>query len=678
MQTFGWLQSGGLKRTTPLLAAAVFAVAAGATSLSAQNVEWRHWGNDLGAHRSSPLNQINADNFESLEVAWIWRGDNFGPTVDYLHRAVPIYVNGKVYSHAGRRRTVVAIDPANGETLWTFREPHTRRWERSTRQNWGKGVTYGEVDGRGVIYVTTPAYFLHALDAETGAPLEGFGYGIPLPGFPKTGSVDLYRYNDRAQPFDVYDGPDPAVGFLTTSSPPMVVNGVIIVGSALQDGGAPATTRNENIPGDILAFDARTGAFKWAFHTVPKPGEFGYETWGNNSADFSGNTAAWAPHSADADLGIVYIATETPTNDYYGGHRPGDNLFGNSVLALDIQTGERIWHYQIVRNDIWDWDLPFPPMLVDLNVNGQRIPSAVQITKHALGYTFDRRTGEPVHPIIDQPVPPSHTPGEQASPTQPVPVRPAAWEIQGITEDDLIDFTPELRRRALELLEGYQFGPMFSPHLHQGNDIAPRGLISCPSATGGSNITGGAAIDAQTGILYVASVKQCTAHLLVPGTDRDDGSPDRIGSTVADWQRGPGGMPNLQGIPLLKPPYGRITAIDMNTGETLWWIPNGDTPERFTNHPLLQGVDLPNTGQTAHAHVLVAGDLLIYGEGRGGTAHLHAVNKLTGERAGTIELPATTGAQPITYMHEGRQYLLLSIAGPGHPGGHLALRLPNP
>src|SRR5690606_34828602 len=297
-------------------------------------------------------------------------------------------------------------------------------------------------------------------------------------------------------------------------------------------------------------------------------------------------------------------------------------------------------------------------------------------TKFANAYTFNRATGEPIFPIVETPVPPSPVPGEHASPTQPLPTLPKPWEINGITEDDLIDFTPELRQRALETLEGYHLGPMFTPHFHRGNDIAPNGSIVCPSATGGTNATGGGAIDAETGILYVSSVKNCTSHLLVPGEERDDST--KLGVTPARWQRGSGGMPNLgQGLPLLKPPYGRITAIDMNTGETLWWIPNGETPERIKNHPLLQGIDIGNTGQTAQAHPFVTKTLMIYGEGRGGTAKLHAVDKFTGEEVGVIELPASTGAQPMSYMHEGVQYIAVTVAGAGHPGSLIALRLPR-
>src|SRR5690606_3375771 len=339
--------------------------------------------------RYAPVSQITAENFNDLRVAWVWRGDNYGPNVDNILRATPIYVNGRLYSVAGTRRQVVSIDPATGETLWTFREPHTARWEASTRKNWGKGVAYGEVDGRGVIYMTSPAYFLHALDAETGRPLEGFGKPVPVPGFGEYGTVDMLEYNERAHPYDPYYGTDPTVGYITTSAPPIVAGDVVIVGSALQDGGSP-TSRIEQIPGDILAFDKRTGELRWKFHTIPRPGEYGYDTWPEGAWEWVGNAAAWAPFSVDVERGIVYIPTEAPTNDLYGGFRHGDNLFANSLVALDVNTGERLWHYQIVHHDIWDWDLPLPPILTDLVVDGDTVPAVIQVTKFANAYTFNR------------------------------------------------------------------------------------------------------------------------------------------------------------------------------------------------------------------------------------------------------------------------------------------------
>jgi glucose dehydrogenase len=657
---------------------AAMAVGVCAGPASAQNVEWPYWGgtNTMG-QRYAPIDQINADNFESLQVAWVWRADNFGPVVDGILRATPIYANGKLYTIAGTRRQVAAIDPATGETLWTFREPHTARWQASTRQSWGKGLAYGEIDGRGVIYMTSPAYFLHALDAETGRPLEGFGKPVPVEGFGEYGTVDMLEYNERAHPYDPYYGPDKAVGFITTSSPPVVVGDVVIVSSALQDGGL-IQSRIEQIPGDILAFDARTGEFRWRFHTIPRPGELGVDTWPEGAWEWVGNASAWPTFSVDIERGIVYIPTEAPTNDFYGGFRHGDNLFANSLLALNAETGERIWHFQIVHHDVWDWDLPLPPILADLNVNGQEIPAVIQISKFANAYTFNRETGEPIWPILETPVPQSEIPEERTSPTQPLPTLPRPWEIQGITEDDLVDFTPELRAQALEIASQYRLGPLFNPPIPEDNEAGHLATVVCPSFTGGTNATGGASLDPVTNILYVASRKACSGVSMQPGSNVDDGSTDspRLGRTVSQWLRS-GNFPTaIEGIPILKPPYGRITAIDMNTGETLWWIPNGDTPDFIKNHAALQGVDLPRTGQPTHAHPLVTETLLIWGEGRGGTAKLHAADKRTGEEVGVIDLPAPTSAVGMSFMHEGQQYIVTSIAGGGHPGSFVALRLP--
>jgi len=654
---------------------------AGPPALEAQmdgvaNGEWRYWGGDAGSTRFSPLDQVDASNFEQLELAWLWRGDNFGPTRDFVMRSTPIYANGILYTVAGTRRAVVAIDPGTGETLWTFREPHTERWASSPRQNYGRGVAYAEVDGRGVIYVVTPGFFLHALDALTGRPLEGFGDAVPLAGFGEEGTVDMLRYLDRAHPYDVASGPDPSLGSITTSSPPIVVDGVVIVGNSGHPG-LGTQTRIENIPGDVLAFDARTGEHRWTFHVIPRPGEYGHETWENDAWQYVGNINPWAPLSADPELGLVYVPTDAPTNDVYGGFRPGDNLFANSLLALDVQTGERRWHFQIVHHDIWDWDLPVAPILMDLEVDGERIPAVVQNTKFNFAYTFNRETGEPVWPIEERPVPQSQVPGERTSPTQPFPTRPAAYGLQGFTEDDLVDFTPELRARAVELTRDLKPGPLFNPVVHVGNPEGWRAAAICPSFTGGLNIVGGPAADPESGILFAVVIQACSAGAVTPGPERDDGTGPGRGTTPSDWvSGGGGGFGSIEGIPVLKPPYGHITAIDMHSGEHLWQIPNGDTPDRITDHPLLAGVDLPNTGQPSHATVLVTRSLLMYGEGRSGEARFHAVDKRTGERVGTIHLPANTQTAPMTYLHEGSQYIVLPIAGGGLPGSLAAYRLP--
>jgi quinoprotein glucose dehydrogenase len=387
--------------------------------------EWRYWGADAWSTRYSPLEQINADNFEDLEVAWLWRGDNFGPEPSTLLRSTPLYVNGMLYTVAGSRRTVVAIDPATGETVWTFREPTSKRWEDSMRKDYGKGVAYGEIDGRGVIYVVTPAFLLHALDAETGRKIESFG---------DFGTVDLL--DDLGPwPHTPQDGLPPEIGYITSSSPPIVVNGVIVVGNSHEQG--YYETMKENVPGNLLAYDARTGAHKWTFHVIPQPGEFGHDTWESDAWSYTGNVSTWAPMSADLERGIVYAATDPPSIDYFGGFHPGNNLFATTILALDVQTGKRLWHFQTVHHDIWNYDNPVAPSLVDVTIDGRRVPLLVQTTKQSFAYVLNRVTGEPIWPIVERPVPQSDVPGEHTSPTQPFPMRPAAYEMQGLTEDDV-------------------------------------------------------------------------------------------------------------------------------------------------------------------------------------------------------------------------------------------------
>ncbi len=667
------------------LALSLFLMGAVAVPVMAQNAgnpygEWRYIWADMSSTRYSPVDQINADNFEDLEVAWVWRGDNFSPSPDFIMRSTPIYVDGMLYTVAGTRRTVAAIDPSTGETIWTFREPYTERWEGSPRKNYGRGVAYAEVDGRGVIYVVTPAFFLHALDAKTGEPIEGFGGQMPIDGFPETGTVDMMA--TLGHPYDVYSGVDPEVGAITTSSPPLIVNGVIIVGNSAHQGGG--YTRLENIPGDVQAFDARTGEHLWTFHTIPRAGEFGNDTWENDAWEWTGNTNVWAPLSADPDANLVYLPTDAPTNDYFGGFRPGDNLFSSSLVAVDIRTGERRWHFQMIHHDIWDWDLPVATQLVDVTVDGVEIPAAVQTSKQTFVYAFNRVTGEPIWPIEERPVPPGDVPGEWYSPTQPFPSRPAAYELQGLSEDDLMDFTPELRAMALEAVSDVKLGPIFTPYVHLDNEDGWRSAAQCPSATGGTNIPGGPVIDPTSGILYVQSRKACSGGVLGPGSNRDDGSPqdNQPGRTVVDFASAPGGgFAAIDGLPIFKPPYGRITAIDMNTGEHLWWIPNGDTPDEIAEHPLLEGVDIPNTGYQGNATALVTSTLLMFAEGRGGRPAWYAADKRTGERVGSVEIPAPVNTAPMTFLHEGVQYVVVPIAGEGPdgeriPGSLAALRLP--
>ncbi len=488
--------------------------------------EWRYIGGDVAHTRYSPLDQIDATNFSKLEVAWTWRGDNFGPAVDVLFRSTPLYVDGLLYTVAGERRAVVAIDPGTGETIWTYREPHTTRFARGMRNNYGKGVAFAEVGGRKVIFYTSPAFFLHALDAKSGQHLDDWGTTVALPGFPRSGVVDMlpelvkdwepwltsgYKYDpDHGIPRDL--------GNLSTSSPPIVVNGVIVVGNVHEQG--YYQTRIENIPGDILAFDAKTGQPMWKFHVIPRPGEFGHDTWKTDAWKRTGDVSSWAPMSADPERGLVYIPTNPPTIDFFGGFRPGDNLFGTSLLALDVKTGRRAWHFQMVHHDIWNFDNPNAPVLMDVTIDGRRTPIVVETTKQGFAYTFNRETGAPIWPIEERPVAASDLPGELLSPTQPFPTRPRPLEIQELTEDALIDFTPDLRKQALEIVKSYKIGPLFNPPIQVGHPSGLRSFVSCPA--GASNINGPTVADPEAGVLFVTTQRLCRSENMVPGEKMDE------------------------------------------------------------------------------------------------------------------------------------------------------------
>ena len=676
--------------------------------------QWSYIGSDAAHTRYSPLNQINASNFQTLVEAW-----NFSdPAVGTMTaRATPVYVGGKLLSVAGPRRHVVSIDPVTGKTLWTFVEPETPRSKYSMRAAYGKGIAYGEVNGKGVVYISTPGFFLFALDAETGKPLPNWGRPIGLKDFPDTGGVDLVQdlvkdwdpWVKLNKPYDASTGMPLEIGYITSSSPPIVVNGVVIVGNSAEQG--YNQTRKEMVPGDILAYDAKTGAFMWKFHVIPRPGEVGHETWENDAWSWTGDVSSWAPMSADLQRGIVYIPTNGATVDFYGGFRPGNNLFGTSLLALDVKTGKRLWHFQMVHHDIWNYDTPTAPILMDVTVNGRRIPGIFQATKQAFLYALNRETGDPIWPIVERPVPQSKVPGEKLAPTQPFPTKPAPYDLQGRTEAHLIDYTPEIKRRALEQATlGKHFAPLFNPPTHQGNPEGAPGARICPGDTGGVNITGPAAADPTAGVIFITSHSGCGTALLAPGATRDD--PTQTGKTIVDWVRGgaagggdaEGGAAGvaaavaaarggaargrgaaaaavpqtIDGLSIWKGPIGRITAIDLNTGEHLWMIPNGDASEQtqqaIRNNPLVQGLtNVPtNPGRTGHASLMATPGLLFAtGQGSDNVSYLFGIDKRTGARVGKVRIPANSQYGMMTYMHQGKQYIVVQMAGRLH-----ALKLP--
>jgi quinoprotein glucose dehydrogenase len=614
--------------------------------------EWHAWGGDDGSTRYSALAQIDAGNVDRLQIAWRWKMDNFGPAPEARSQTVPLMVDGVLYTTAGMDRDVVAIDAQTGQTLWMYRNDEGERAERAPRRNSGRGVAYWQdAAGRGRVITITPGYHLVALDAETGRPLPGFG---------EAGVVDLL------DGLRVPEGVDP-VGMIGNSSPPVVANGVIVVGPAFLTGFRPPSMAN--VKGDIRGFDARDGRELWRFNTIPADGEPGSETWEDGSAIYTGNVGVWPPFSADEDLGLVYLPVEAPTADLYGGHRLGDNLYSSSLVALHTRTGELAWYHQIIHHDIWDYDMPSAPILVDVEVEG-RGPSrlVVALTKQGWAFVYDRVTGEPIWPIVERSVPASDVPGERASPTQPFPTRPPPFDLQGLSVDDVVDFTPALRAEALEILERYRYGPIYTPPSVLEPDGSNLGTIMIPGALGAAAWEGGA-VDPETGVLYVGSATTVTAAALAP---------DSAASDMRYVQSQQAETPTVRGLPIVKPPYGRITAIDLKTGAHLWMIPNGDTPEGVRDHPALAGVDVPRTGKATRAGTLVTRTLLFAGEGWGGDPVLRAIDKATGEVLREIDLPGTQNGHPITYEVEGRQFIVLSVGGRGMAPELVALALAAP
>jgi quinoprotein glucose dehydrogenase len=615
----------------------------------ARGGEWRSYAGEAGSTRYAPLDQINRDNVRNLQVAWSWRFDNFGGGTS---ETTPVMANGILYFTVGPRRNVIAVNPGTGETLWTWRPDEGARFDQAPRKV-GRGVAYWTDGTDARIITVTPGFQLFALDARTGLPVREFGH---------EGSVDLFTQLDLTGPVD-------PLGKIGNSSAPVVSNGVIVIGPALTQGGT--SPNKENIKGDVMAFDVRTGKKLWVFHTVPRKGEPGYETWLNGSAEYTGNTGVWGPFSADDELGYVYLATESPTNDGYGGHRPGANLYSDSLVCLNIKTGKMIWYRQLIHHDIWDYDMPSHPILLDINVGGRPIKAVVQTGKIALMYVFDRTNGQPVWPIPEVPVPQTDVPTEWTSPTQPIPTKPPAFDVVGVKEDDLINFTAALRDEALRATEGYRMGAPFAPPSQvaaNGN----KGTIVAPGFGGGANWQSDAA-DPETGFVYVGSV---TRPFVAGVVKTDPPDPNRAAFTA-----GKGGpVPSVQGLPLLKPPYGRITAYDMNKGEIAWQVPNGDTPPAIKDALAKLGVtNVPPTGFPSQVGLLVTKTLLFGGEGSGGRPLLHVYDKKTGEGIAELPMPGNQTGVPMTYMYQNRQFVLMAVGGQGQPAGQLvAFALPVP
>jgi len=612
--------------------------------------EWKTYGGDLASMRYSPLDQINASNFSKLRIAWRLSTDPFGPRPDVLYSATPLVVGGVLYTTAGMRRAVVALNAATGELLWMHTEHEGARGDNAPRTGAGRGVAYwSSADGadRRITYVT-PGYRMIALDAKTGIPIPTFGEG---------GAVDLKRDNDQEI--------DLITGELGLNATPLVAGDAVIVGSAQRAGVTPPTMNNAK--GYVRAFDARTGKRLWIFHTIPKSGEFGYDTWEDGSALRNGNNGAWAQMSADLELGLVYVPIEMPTGDFYGGNRPGNTLFDESILALDLKTGQRRWHYQTVHHGVWDYDLPCAPILFDMTMNGRRVKALAQPTKQAFLFVLNRETGEPIWPIEERPVPQSTVPREKTSPTQPFPTRPVPFDRQGIGGDDLIDFTPALRAEAIEVIKRFQVGPLYTPPVLSKAE-GPLATLQVPSDHGGANWPGGA-FDPETNRLYIHSHSQAFTIGIVPADPKvsDMGYiSGRVGNAG-----GPRAAATVQGLPLIKPPYDRITSYDMNTGDLVWQKTHGTTPDEIVNHPALKGLDLPRLGQPGRTFigVLATKTLLIAGEGGVHTnkagqrvALLRAYDKGTGADVGAVEMPAKQTGSPMTYLINGRQYIVIAVS----------------
>ncbi len=689
--------------------------------------EWRHWGADQWSTRYSPLEQVHAGNFDSLQVAWEWKAGAFGK--DEYYRTTPIFANGRLFTVASTRRVATAVDPETGETLWMYRLEEGIRWQKAPRQFAGRGLSYWTDGTNERLLLVTPGYHLVSLDAKTGKPdpafgtngvvdlMDGLGYPMVPLAVDDSGPLIISDAAPmrRATPGETWDpvkkigadgtvGLDPEAGQIAASSPAMVVGNMLVVGNSSIHGYYPI--KAHNITGTIRGFDIRTGKQAWKFNLVPQPGEFGAETWKNGSKSGTkgvGKNDAWAPYAADEALGLVYIPVGMPLMDEYGGHRPGDNLYGNSLVALDAKTGARKWHFQMVHHDIWDYDTPMAPNLMDVTIDGRLRQVVAQVTKQGWVYTFDRATGVPIWPIVETPVMKSDVPGEISAPTQPIPTKPAPYSQQGLVEADLIDYTPAVRDSALKMAKQCRMGPHFIPPAAADGKGSSgfRCAWYAPGASGGVNIDGGATVDVETGMLFVASITGLSTAQLQkdPCSEFDYSSPRNSCGLIGALAPPPGyGAPKdgnrggdfgaraagamLGGVSIVKPKsFGGITAYSMTSGDKAWWAPNAGMMKVTSRDPLFAGVELPPQGGRGQAQAITTKTLLIYGTGRSGglpgePPMLFALDKRTGQKVGSVKIPLKTTAVPMTFLHKGRQYIVFA-SGAEDDAQLTALALPR-
>jgi quinoprotein glucose dehydrogenase len=656
-----------------------------------KDTEWPTYAADLAGTRYRPLDQINASNFSKLEVAWRFKTDSLGNRPEYKLEGTPLMVNGALYTTAGSRRAAVALDATTGELMWVHGEREGERGAAAPRQLSGRGLAYWSDGRQERIFYVTPGYRLICLDAKSGAIVPSFGTG---------GVVDLKLDDDQTIL------PDLTTGEIGLQSAPVVARDTIIIGASFREGMTPKSMRNNK--GYVRGFDVRTGKRLWIFHTIPQKGEFGYDTWLNGSAEYTGNTGVWTQITVDEQLGLVYLPVESPTGDFYGGHRPGNNLFGESLVCVDLKTGQRKWHYQLVHHPLWDMDISSAPILADISVNGHPIKAVAQPTKQGFLYVFDRVTGKPVWPMEERPVEQGSAPGEWYSPTQPFPTKPGAYSRNGVSTDDLIDFTPALREQAIKITSKYHLGSVYTPPVVSRID-GPLGTLTLGTASGGTNWPG-ASYDPETHTVYAYACNACVTPIgLVAPPSKQFSDMNYVAGTAGQEVRmrmGPGEgagadspMPartqpggsgggfvalNVEGLPLIKPPYGTISAINLDRGEIVWQIAHGETPDVVRNHPALKGMNIPRTGQTGYnVGTLITKTLVIAGDGQVTTtpehprgAMLRAYDKATGKEVGAVYMPAPETGSPMTYMLNGRQYIVIAVSGGPYSGEYIAFALP--